>query len=172
MKHILTLLISFTLCFASLDEINSFEADFTQSVTDENNKVLNYSGSIAAAKPQNVMWDYIKPIKKNVYINTESVTIIEPEIEQVIIRQIESNFNFFNMIKNAKKVKENTFVAHYKESIFTITTTKESYIKSISYIDEFENKVVIVFDKQKQNETVNSDLFIPKIPSDFDIIED
>lgn len=172
MKPIFTLLISFTLSFASLDEINSFEADFTQSVRDENNKVLNYSGSIIAAKPQNVMWDYTKPIKKNIYINSQSVTIIEPEIEQVIIKQIESNFNFFNMIKNAKKTKENTFVAYYKESVFTITTTKESFIHSISYIDEFENKVVILFNKQKQNEKINEDVFIPNIPTDFDIIED
>lgn len=171
MKHILILLIAFTLSFASLDEINSFEADFTQSVTDENNKVLSYSGSIMAAKPQNVMWDYEKPIKKNVYINTESVTIVEPEIEQVIIKEIESNFNFFNMIKNAKKTKENTFVATYKESVFTITT-KNSFIKSISYTDEFENRVVITFDNQKQNESINSNVFIPKIPTDFDIIRD
>ncbi|MFA6138703.1 MAG: LolA-like outer membrane lipoprotein chaperone [Sulfurimonas sp.] len=171
MKHILILLISFTLGFASLDEINSFEADFTQSVTDENNKVLSYSGLIMAAKPQNVMWDYEKPIKKNVYINTESVTIVEPEIEQVIVKEIESNFNFFNMIKNAKKVKENTFVATYKESIFTITT-KNSFIKSISYTDEFENRVVITFDNQKQNESINSNVFVPKIPTDFDIIRD
>ncbi len=171
MKYIVTLIISFTLSFASLDEINSFEASFTQSVTDSNNKVLSYSGSIMAKKPQNVVWDYAKPIKKNVYINTQSVTIIEPEIEQVIIKQIESSFNFFNMIQNAKLVKEDTFIAKYKESIFTITT-KNNYIKSISYIDEFENKVMIVFDNQKQNEHINSNVFIPKIPSDFDIIED
>lgn len=171
MKHLFILLLLFTSGFASLDEINSFEADFTQSVTDENNKILSYSGSIVASKPQNVMWNYMKPIKKNVYINSRSVVIVEPEIEQVIIKEIESNFNFFNMIKNAKQIKENTFVAHYKESVFTITT-KDDFIKSISYVDEFENKVTITFENQKQNESIDSTVFVPKIPNDFDIIRD
>lgn len=171
MKHLFILLLLFTSGFASLDDINSFEADFIQTVSDENNRILSYSGSILAAKPQNVKWNYVNPVKKNVYIDTHSVTIVEPEIEQVIIKEIDSNFNFFNMIHNAEKVKENTFVTTFKESKFTITT-KNNFIKSISYVDEFENKVMIVFENQKQNENVDTKLFIPKFPSNFDIIKD
>ena len=104
MKHIFALFISYTLSFASFDSINSFEADFTQSVTDDKNKSLIYSGHIVASKPQNALWNYLKPIKKDVFINRFEVTVIEPEIEQVIIRRIESNFDFFNMIENAKKL--------------------------------------------------------------------
>jgi outer membrane lipoprotein carrier protein len=55
--------------------------------------------------------------------------------------------------------------------LFTITT-KDKLIETISYMDEFENKVKIVFENQKQNEEINIDLFIPNYPLEFDIIRD
>ena len=156
---------------ASLGDIVSFQADFTQSVTDDKKKVLTYNGSVLASKPQNALWRYSKPVNKDVYINSHRVTIIEPEIEQVIIKRIESNFDFFNMIKNAKKIEKNIYMAIYKNSEFTITT-KDELIKSISYIDEFENSVEVIFDNQKQNDKINKELFIPNIPLEFDIVRD
>jgi outer membrane lipoprotein carrier protein len=171
MKQLFLSLVFCTLSFASFDDINSFKADFTQSVTDEKNKILTYEGSIVASRPQNAMWNYAKPIKKEVFISLNNITIIEPEIEQVIVRNVESHFDFFNMIKNAKKIKEDTYTATYKESIFTITT-KNALIKSISYVDEFDNKVKIVFKNQKQNERIDEQIFTPNIPLDYDIIQD
>lgn len=169
MKHIFILLLLYTSSFAFFENLNTFQADFTQTVTDEKNKVLSYSGFVVASKPQNAVWTYTTPIKKEVYIDINSATVIEPEIEQVIIKHIESNFSFFNMIKNAKKIKENVYIANYKESKFTIIT-KNNLIESISYVDEFENNVKIMFKNQKQNEEINPEMFIPDIPQDFDII--
>lgn len=169
MKHIFILLLLYTSSFAFFNNLNTFQADFTQTVTDEKDKVLSYSGFVKASKPQNAVWTYTTPIKKEVYININTATVIEPEIEQAIIKHIETNFSFFNMINNAKKIKKNTFVANYKESNFTIVT-KNNLIESISYIDEFENKVKIVFKNQKQNEVISPERFIPNIPADFDII--
>lgn len=171
MKYIFILLFLYTSSFAFFDNLNTFQADFKQTVTDENNKVLSYSGSVVASKPQNAVWTYTTPIKKEVYININKAIVIEPEIEQVIIKHIESNFSFFNMISNAKKIKDNVYIANYKESKFTIIT-KDDLIESISYLDEFENKVKIVFKNQKQNIAVDSKLFFPEIPIDFDIIND
>ena len=171
MRHILLSMLFFTISFASLSEINSFNADFIQNITDEKDKVLSYNGHILASKPQNALWTYKQPIEKHVYINPRTVTIIEPEIEQVIIKRIESNFNFFNMIQNAQKVDKDSYVAHYKESIFTILT-ENNLLKSISYKDEFENNVEIIFLNQIQNIEIDRKLFIPFIPVDYDIIND
>jgi len=171
MKYILSLLLSSTLSFASFDELHSFDADFTQSVTDDKNKSLVYSGHISASKPQNALWSYFKPVNKNVYINKFNVVIVEPEIEQVIIKKIDSNFDFFNMLQNTKKIQKNLYETNYKESKFIITT-KNDLIESISYIDEFENSVKIVFKNQKQNKEIDLELFNPKYPVEFDIIRD
>lgn len=171
MKYLfLAILISAQL-FASLEEITSFEADFTQSITDEKDKTLIYSGHIVALKPQNVKWSYKEPVKKDVYINRFEVTVVEPEIEQVIIRRIESNFDFFKIISNAKKIEENKYLAYYRDSKFTIIKNK-SFIESISYLDEFENRVKITFKNQKQNQNIDETVFKPIFPLEFDIIRD
>ena len=171
MKKIFLLLMLASEIFAFFDTINTFQADFTQTVTDEKNQVLRYDGYIVASKPQNAMWKYTTPINKDVYISEYKVTIIEPEIEQVIIRNIESNFDFFKMIKNAKRLKKDIYLAKFENSNFVIVT-KNKLIESISYTDEFENSVKILFKNQKQNGSVDKNIFTPKIPLEFDIIRD
>ncbi|MEA1891289.1 MAG: LolA-like outer membrane lipoprotein chaperone [Campylobacterota bacterium] len=171
MKYLFILLLLLSTSYASLNRLTSFKADFTQTITDDKNKALIYTGHIVASKPQHALWNYIQPIKKDIYINISSVTIVEPEIEQVIIRRIESNFNFFNMIENAKHIKEDIYEANHKESVFTIRINNK-LIESISYIDEFENRVKIIFKNQKQNEKVDLNIFTPDYPLEFDIIRD
>ena len=157
--------------YASFEQISSFEADFTQSITDDKNKVLTYSGHIIASKPQNAKWSYDTPVRKDVYINRFKVVIVEPEIEQVIVRNVESKFDFFKMISNAKEIKKDTYLANFNDSQFTVVQTK-NLIESISYIDEFENRVKIVFKNQKQNHKISSEVFTPHYPLYFDVIRD
>lgn len=171
MKYQLIAIFLATNLFASLDNINSFKADFTQSITDEKRKTITYYGDVLASKPQNAKWSYIKPVKKIVYMDSYEVTIVEPEIEQVLIRRLDANFDFFKMIANAKKISEGVFVAEHKNTKFTITK-KGSLIESISYIDEFENRVKIVFKNQKQNEKIDLKFFTPSYPLSFDIVRD
>ncbi|MCF6340371.1 MAG: LolA-like outer membrane lipoprotein chaperone [Sulfurimonas sp.] len=171
MKYILFTMILITQVFASLVNINSFEADFVQSITDDKKNVLTYTGHIIASKPQNARWNYIKPVQKEVYINRFEVTIIEPVIEQVIIKRVELEFDFFNMISKAKKIKKDTYLAKYNNSEFTIILY-EKLIKSIIYIDEFENNVEIVFKNQKQNNNIDLKKFTPVFPLYYDIIKD
>ncbi len=157
--------------FASLDTIVSFDADFVQSITDDKDKTISYNGHILATKPQNARWSYFKPVKKEVYINDYEVTIVEPEIEQVVIRKIESNFDFFKMIANAKESSKDNYTATYGETFFKIKKN-DNLIESISYLDEFENRVTIIFKNQKQNQSINKSLFTPIYPLEFDIIRD
>lgn len=171
MKFIIFLQILFSLATSSVLDINSFEADFNQIITDDKGKELSYSGHIIATKPQYALWAYKKPVEKNVYITPRYVTVVEPEIEQAIIRKIASNFDFFNMINKAKKITKNLYIATLNESKYTIKTEK-SMIKSISYLDEFENSVSIVFNNQTINRVISEDLFRAKVPVEYDIIRD
>ncbi|MEA1955965.1 MAG: LolA-like outer membrane lipoprotein chaperone [Campylobacterota bacterium] len=171
MKHIIiTILLGFNL-FASLLEINSFKADFIQKITDDKNKVLTYEGSVIATNTKNALWSYNSPVQKLVYLNLDRVTIVEPEIEQVIIRYIKSNFNFFDMIKDAKKITEDKYITKFNDVDFTIITQNQK-IKSIGYIDEFENKVNISFKNQEQNIIINENDFLPRYDVNFDVIRD
>jgi outer membrane lipoprotein carrier protein len=152
-------------------ELNSFEADFTQTITDDKDKVLKYSGHISASKPNDALWQYKTPVDKSIYIGKYEAVIVEPEIEQVIIRRINSEFDFFKMIKRAKELSKGVFTTTYNNKTYLINTDK-GLVSSISFLDQFENKVKISFSNQKQNHKIDQKIFIPKYPMDFDIIND
>lgn len=156
---------------ASISEIKTFKADFVQTITDEKNKVLTYRGDVVASKTQNALWNYTYPVKKQVYLNINRVTVIEPEIEQVIIRYINSNLNFFKMLQNAKMVEKDRYITSFKDTEFVIKTEDEK-IKSISYKDEFENEVKIIFSNQQQDIELKIGTFNPIYDPDFDVIRD
>ncbi|MBD3823074.1 MAG: outer-membrane lipoprotein carrier protein LolA [Epsilonproteobacteria bacterium] len=171
MRSILLAFLLLSNSHANLSDINSFEADFEQVVKDDKDKVIGYKGTVIATKPQNALWNYTIPVDKMVYINSVNVTIIEPEIEQVMIKKIESDFNLFEMISHAKKSGPNSYVAQYHDSKFTIIVEKEK-LKSIHYKDEFENSVDIYFYNQKQNQPIDAKRFTPAIPVNYDILKD
>lgn len=171
MKQILFLIMIFNLANSSVLDMSSFEADFKQIITDDRGKELSYSGHIVASKPQYALWKYKEPVEKSVYITPHYVTVVEPEIEQAIIRKIASSFNFFNMMQKAKKVTDNLYVATLNESKYTIKL-ENSLIKSISYLDEFENEVNIIFHNQTKNRVISENIFRAKIPLEYDIVRD
>jgi len=171
LRYIFLLSLLVTLSFANIEAINSFEADFKQDVTNDKGNVLSYSGHIKAIKPQNALWSYQTPIKKEIYVTAYKVVIVEPEIEQAIVKVIQNDFDFFSMIKNAKEIKKDVYIATFKESKFTIKLNRKK-IESIAYIDEFENHVLITFTKQIQNRDIDANTFQVSIPMGYDIIRD
>jgi len=104
-------------------------------------------------------------------VTAYKVVIVEPEIEQAIVKVIQNDFDFFSMIKNAKEIEKDVYSATFKESKFIIKL-KLKKIESISYIDEFENSVIITFTKQIQNREIDVKIFKATIPMEYDIIRD
>ncbi len=171
MKYVILLFALLSQLSASIFDMTTFKADFVQTITDEKNKVLTYKGNVTASKTQNALWVYNYPVEKRVYLNRNKVTIVEPEIEQVIIRYIDSSLNFFKMIQNAKMIEKDKYITSFKDVKFTITSENEK-IKSISYLDEFENKVKIIFDNQQQDPELQLGVFSPQYDLNYDVIRD
>ena len=49
---------------------------------------------------------------------------------------------------------------------------EKNLIKNITYIDDFDNDVIIAFNKQKPNITLKAKEFHPIIPEDYDILHE
>ncbi|MFT7859571.1 MAG: LolA-like outer membrane lipoprotein chaperone [Sulfurimonas sp.] len=171
MKRNFLLLLLSSAAFANITDLSNFQADFKQTITDEKNKQVVYQGNMQASKPSYALWTYTKPINKTVYVLRNKVIMVEPELEQAIIKTIDSNFDFFSLLKSAKEIKKDLYEATFNNIKYTIHT-KGLEVESIDYVDEFENRVNIVFEKQKTNEGVDINLFNPYIPKGFDIIRD
>lgn len=155
--------------FAFGESMQSFEADFMQTITDEENKVLTYKGKIHSKRPDLVLWNYMDPINKKIYLSKVRAVIVEPDLEQAIVKKLQGEIDFFGILASAKAVDNTHFKARYKEIEF-ILQEEDGIIQSLSYTDKLENKVLITFSKQKQNRPLEETLFIPKIPEDYDIV--
>ncbi len=171
MKKILFAALLVTSSFASINNITSFEADFLQKITDDKGVKITYEGHVMVSKPIFALWKYTKPIKKSVYIIPYKIIVIEPEIEQAIIKQIGEDFNFFEILENAKKIDKDTYLAKFKNKEY-ILKVKGSEIESISYKDELENSVVIKFKNQKENKAIPLEAYKPHIPQDYDLVRE
>ncbi len=171
MKFFLLLIFLSLSLFANFIKLHSFSANFQQIITDEQNKKLIYTGLLQAKEPQSALWLYKTPVKKSIYIRENRVVIIEPELEQVIIKHIPANFDFFQMIQNAKQVKKDTYVAMLDNKAYTIMLDK-GVVASLFYSDDFGNSIKILFSHQSQNKAIKSTLFNPIIPADYDILQD
>lgn len=171
MKYNLLLLLLSSAVFANITDLNNFQAEFEQSITDEKNKKITYMGNMQASKPSYALWKYTKPIDKTVYVLRNKVIMVEPDLEQAIIKTIDSNFDFFTLLQSAKEIKKDTYTAVFNNIKYTIYTNGLT-VKSIHYSDEFDNKVDITFKKQKVNKGIDINLFNPYIPEGFDIIRD
>jgi outer membrane lipoprotein carrier protein len=151
-------------------DIKSFDADFTQTVSDEKGKQLLYAGHIRALSPKYALWEYKTPVEKSIYVRPTRITIIEPEIEQAIVKKLAIDFDFFKMITHAKEISKDNYIAIINETKYLIKIEKK-LINSISYRDEFDNSINIVFTNQIQNKPISKNIFVPLIPKDYDIID-
>lgn len=170
MRFFFLVLICNLLLSAAPKDINSFNSKFEQTITDDNGKTIRYIGELWAAKPQNALWTYLKPIKKSVYINGNKITVIEPSIEQVTLRTLDNEIDFLQIIQQAKKIDDNRYVATVKGEKYTIVFQND-LIQTISYTDSFDNKVLIKFINPNQNKMIESSKFKPLIPDEYDLIK-
>lgn len=169
MKRVILAALLVTSSYANIKDINSFEADFLQKIVDDKGVKITYTGHITASKPRYALWQYIKPVQKSVYILPNKIVVIEPELEQVIMKHLNKNFDLFKIIHNAKKIDKNRYLAKFKNKEYIITI-EDSQIKSISYKDELDNDIKIVFKNQEENKKIPKERYIPHIPDEYDVI--
>ena len=171
-KNIIILLFisNTTLFSADFQNIKTFEASFTQTIINPSGNEVKYTGLLHIQEPDKIKWQYNDPIQKFVYIKKNSVTIIEPELEQAIITKIEEEINILNLLKNAKKISENSYISLFNNVEYSLTL-KNKKLQKISYKDEIENNVIISFTNVQQNHKINKDTFLFFIPFEFDIIK-
>lgn len=155
---------------AAPKDISSFNARFEQTITDDNGKTIRYSGELWAAKPQNALWVYQKPIQKSVYVNAQKITVIEPSIEQVTQRTLDNEIDFLQIVRNAKRIDNEHYSAIVKGQTYTVLF-KNDLLSSISYTDSFDNTVMIKFINPSQNKPIDASRFKALIPADYDIIQ-
>ena len=150
-------------------ELKSFDASFEQHIIDENDKRVVYRGHVWAQRPHSAHWRYSEPVEKEVYMNGNEVVVVEPEMEQAIVRQLREEIDFFTILSHAKPLGDGRYEAQYDSQTFTITADGELLV-SISYRDTFDNRIELRFGEQHQNTPIPPSTFNAEIPDGYDVI--
>ena len=151
-------------------DLDSFKASFVQVITSNSQNKIEYKGDVFIKKSGKILWKYKTPVVKNVYINNDYAVVDEPELEQAILTQLESEIDIIKLLNSSKKVDNNTFFTDIDDVKYTIKTSKDDKIQEIKYVDKLENSVVIKFYDVVQNGQIGDDIFKFDIPSYYDVI--
>ncbi len=171
MKILLFLSMFFLSLQANIFSFKTLSSSFIQTITNDENSTITYTGNFYATSKQMAIWIYKTPIAKKVYFIKNKVVIIEPELEQAIITTLKQSPNFATIIKRAKKISKNKYTTKYEDTNYYIYT-KNGEISSIKYSDKLENKVVIKLNNLEKNIILDDALFKVNIPKDYDIVTD
>jgi len=171
MRLLLIALLSVAPLFALGEKSTTMQANFIQTITDDKNSTITYEGTMSAKRPNMAMWHYLKPVDKSIYITANEVTIVEPELEQAIIKHLANTIDILAILASAKKVGKNSYLALYGDKEYQVHI-RNDIIENITFQDAFDNTVQIIFSKQKINKKILNSVYEAVIPEDFDIIED
>lgn len=156
---------------ADIKNLKSFKANFTQSIKSINNKTIEYNGEVFIKNTGKILWKYKTPIEKNVYILNDFAIVDEPELEQAIYTQLQSEINIIKLLNTSKKINENSYIANIDDTDYLIESSKDTeQIEIIKYKDKLDNSVEIKFENQLSNEDINDEIFKFTAPEHYDII--
>ncbi len=160
MKKII--LFIFAVFALALTPPKEFSAKFIQTVVSDGQKIT-YKGSVYK-NGNEIVWKYTYPTDKTIWVK-DKIYVYEPDLMQVTIAN-KKNASLSEILKNAKKVKENLYVANVdnKKIYFIYDNT----LKELYYNDEFDNKVKIRFFDQKNE--APKEVFELDFPDDVDVI--
>ena len=177
---------------ATYRDVNDFTADFVQQSYIQGFDAKNFKGKLYLKKPGLVRWDYIKPVKQNIIINGDTITLYFHEQKQAIIQKVSDHPDAepaMGLLSNIEKWEDNFSVksAEHSSDFFrlkltpkTMTMVKEviveidketSYIKKLSLIENSGNKVSFSFSGIKFNSGIKDSLFDFRIPKGTEVLK-
>jgi outer membrane lipoprotein carrier protein len=153
-----------------LDKVQDFKAQFSQLIVSENQNIV-YRGTIFVKKPNLVHWKYIYPVKKDVYILGNKITIIEHDLEQVTVKYLSEEIPFFKILSESKRINKELYKTTVnKHEAFLVLKNNE--ISRIFYKDSFDNDVSIRLLNLRQNINMSFNVFKINHPEYYDLIQE
>ena len=184
----------FNICFASdintyLENINSYQAHFTQTISNGTKIIQATSGSLKFLKPAYFIWQTKIPDQK-ILADGKKIYIYDKDLDQVTIKpqskelnntpamfliskpaQLNKHFNITNC-----KTEPNCFIltAINKESSYqriTIRFNTNHQLNSLDILDALKQSTFIRFNNIKVNARLTAKDFTFVIPKNVDLIE-
>ena len=177
--------------FKFIKEMNSFSTSFVQNTYDENGLLVTTSnGSLIYKKKSKYILEYKSPNKIKFISDGQLITIYDQDLEQVIIRSVKKslNKNIIDIFTNEKLINDKFELKIFfknnenhinflpinkdiKKSDFLLVVSN-NMIKSISFVNDFDQSVIMNFNGFEINVSILESQFKIDIPESFDVIID
>jgi len=136
------LIIIFTLVvnlFSTIIDIQTYQANFTQLVTNPSNTTVSYEGKIYIKQPSKMLWQYKTPIIKYVYMDKLKIIIDEPELEQAIFTHLTDEINLIDFLNNPDLVDDKYKLTFEDDLLIQIQYSDSRFFFSIILTDNIDN---------------------------------
>ncbi len=171
MKELFLILCFTTLLSSTIHLPHSFEADFSQTITNTKNKILHYNGKVYFSDTKYFKWQYVEPTQKEVCTDGVELLVVDHDLEQVSSYYIAKGLDISKILQEAKKHSQNIYVALYESKKYTIQVNSKKRLQSIAYFDDLDNKVQILFKHIKyRKNNFSSKVMRCTYPSEYDMI--
>ena len=177
--------------FKFIKEMNSFSTSFVQNTYDENGLLITTSNwSLIYKKKSKYILEYKSPNKIKFISDGQLITIYDQDLEQVIIRSVKKslNNNIIDIFTNEKLINDKFELKIFfknnenhinflpinkdiKKSDFLLVVSN-NMIKSISFVNDFDQSVIMNFNGFEINVSILESQFKIDIPESFDVIID
>ena len=177
--------------FSFIKSLNSFSASFKQNTYQNDGSLLSESnGNLIYKKKAKYILEYENPSKIKFVSDGQFITTYDEELEQAIIQSYKNTFkeNIIDIMTNEVLIKEKFTLKSYvkgddyyikfiplksdiEDNIFLLVINNNR-IKEISFMNDFEQSVIMKFKDFKNNVSVVDSLFKIDIPKNFDVIVD
>lgn len=158
------------MCFGLLFGFNieSIKADFVQNIKNsDGGDNINYSGTLVAKSNGMAYWKYEIPLKKEIFIQKDRITIYEPMLNQAIVSD-KVSLDFVTIL-NSIKQNGNNLRSEVNGTTFDITL-KDNKPYQITYTDELDNHITITLTNVAIDTKIDENIFKPSLPEDTEII--
>ncbi|EKD72646.1 MAG: hypothetical protein ACD_45C00620G0002 [uncultured bacterium] len=176
-----------------LNNTQSMQAEFIQTVTDHKGKVVNQSsGRMAMQRPGKFRWETRKPNPQLIVTNGQRIWIYDPDLEQVTIRVLAhaAGETPALLLSNTNETLEKDFQVQAtqvssamrwflllpkdKGSVFAVIKLgfANNQIKQMQLQDHLDHITQIRFNNVTFNKVLSPSLFTFKIPARVDVIDE
>jgi outer membrane lipoprotein carrier protein len=168
-----------------LASLASYQANFTQTVVDIENTLLQQaSGRIVLQQPNNLYWELFEPNESVLLADGDNIWNVDPFLEQVVVYGADAALenNPLILLTNPDSSKWQQFDVSQSDSQFIITPRElNGGIESLRLVfngdllvelesqDGQQQKSLLSFSEIQQNKTLAADTFIFVMPDGFEL---
>jgi len=168
-----------------LAELKTYQANFTQTVVDIENTLLQQAtGKIVLKQPNNLYWELLEPNESVLLADGDNIWNVDPFLEQVVVYGADAALenNPLILLTNPNSSQWQEFKVSRSDKQFIITPLeKNGGIESLRLVfngdilvelesqDGQQQKSKLTFSEIKQNSPLPADTFIFVMPDGYEL---